>query len=273
MDDDRCSIRIQVTGVSHRQDAVSQCRKGQNVRLLRDSANEHDQNAIEVHAGEQIGFIPRKEAEILALYLDYWGTDDVVATIKELTGGTKENPSTEVMLDVHVSHAQYDHIVEDPSIIREFISRQKRVAEIDASLTDQDVFEYIHGLDDLALDSRYWFEQQYKWEREEKEKAESRLGRALESYEEREIEDKAESRFLKYRERYEVTAHDREKVRNAMTREDVVNSTMIDQDLKEIAESTSPQFEEQRKEESKGPVVGIVVVAIAIIVLVALATG
>ena len=273
IDDDRHSIRTQVAGVSRRQDAVSQCRKGQNVRLVRDPANDHDQNAIEVHASRQIGFIPREESETLALYLDYWGTDDVVATIEEMTGGTGENPTIEVVLDVHLPQVLYDHLVEDPSIIRESISRQKRIAEIDASLTDQDVMEYICGLDDLTLDSRYWLEQQYKWEKEQKEKVESRLGRELESYEEGEIEDKAEVRFLKYRERHEVTALDREKVRNAMTREDVVNSILIDQDLKEIEESTGPRFEEQRKEESKGLVVGMVVVAIAIIIVVALAAG
>ena len=98
------------------------------------------------------------------------------------------------------------------------------MAEIEASLTDDDVRRHIQGIDDRVLDARYGVEQQNKWEKEQKEKVKRRLGRELESYEEDEIEEKAETRFLQYREKYEVTSRDRERLRNSMAREDVVHS-------------------------------------------------
>ena len=208
---DRYSILTTVAGVSYRQDAVSGCREGQTVQLMRDSTNMHDQNAIQVHSGELIGFIPKAEAEILALYLDYFGSDDVEATINQLTGGTKHKQTIGVILDIQVSEEFYNLIVQDPDFVRESIVREKRIEEINASLSDEDVKEYIRGVDDLTLDSRYWLEQQNKWETEQKEKAEKRLGRELESYEEQEIDERAETRFLKFHERYEVTSREREK--------------------------------------------------------------
>ena len=105
---DRYSILITVAGVSHRQDTVSRRREGQAVHLIRNPANVHDQSAIEVHAGEHIGFVPRDEAEIMALYLGYYGTDYVEATIDKLTGGTKEKPTIGVVLDIQVSEVLYN---------------------------------------------------------------------------------------------------------------------------------------------------------------------
>ena len=234
VDADRYSILTTVAGVSYRQDAVSRCHEGQTVQLFRNPSNTHDRNAIEVHAGEKIGFIPRDETETLALYMDFYGRDSVEATIDRLTGGTEDKPTIGVVVDIQVSEVLYNPIDDDPDFIKESITRNRRIAEIEASLTDDDVRRHIQGIDDRVLDARYWVEQQNKWEKKQKEKVKRRLGRELESYEEDEIEEKAEARFLQYREKYEVTSHDRERLRNSMVREDVVHSILIDEDIKEI---------------------------------------
>lgn len=136
MDDDaadRYAILTTAAGTSHRQDALSRCDKGQTVHLVRDPANVHDRNAIEVHSDEMIGFIPKDEAEILALYIDYFGPDDIEASIKQLTGGTTDKPTIGIILEIRVSELLYNSILEDPESIREFIVREKRMAEIDSS--------------------------------------------------------------------------------------------------------------------------------------------
>ena len=145
------------------------------------------------------------------------------------------------------------------------------MAEIEASLTDDDVRRHIQGIDDRVLDARYWVEQQNKWEKEQKEKVKRRLGRELESYEEDEIEEKAETRFLQYREKYEVTSHDRERLRNSMAREDVVHSILIDEDLNKIEEDVKTEVRMEQTEENRKVIVGLAIVAICIVIAVAIA--
>ena len=271
VDADRYSIQTTVAGVSYRQDAVSRCHEGQTVQLFRNPSNTHDRNAIEVHAGEQIGFIPRDETEILALYMDFYGQDSVEATIDRLTGGTEDKPTIGVVVDIQVSEVLYNSIDDDPDFIRESITRNRRMAEIEASLTDDDVRRHIQGIDDRVLDARYWVEQQNKWEKEQKEKVKRRLGRELESYEEDEIEEKAETRFLQYREKYEVTSRDRERLRNSMAREDVVHSILIDEDINKIEEDVKTEVRMEQTEENRKVIVGLAIVAICIVIAVAIA--
>ena len=271
VDADRYSIQTTVAGVSYRQDAVSRCHEGQTVQLFRNPSNTHDRNAIEVHAGEQIGFIPRDETEILALYMDFYGQDSVEATIDRLTGGTEDKPTIGVVVDIQVSEVLYNSIDDDPDFIRESITRNRRMAEIEASLTDDDVRRHIQGIDDRVLDARYGVEQQNKWEKEQKEKVKRRLGRELESYEEDEIEEKAETRFLQYREKYEVTSRDRERLRNSMAREDVVHSILIDEDLNKIEEDVKTEVRMEQTEENRKVIVGLAIVAICIVIAVAIA--
>lgn len=64
-------FRTRVAGVSYRQEAVSRCNEGQVVTLVRDPENEHDSNAVEVYAGEPIGYIPTEDSEAVARYLDF----------------------------------------------------------------------------------------------------------------------------------------------------------------------------------------------------------
>lgn len=272
VDSDRYSILTNVAGVSYRQDAVSRCHEGQPVQLIRDPSNNHDPNAIEVRANEQIGFIPSDEAEVLALYMDLYGDESIEAKIDKLTGGTDDKPTIGVILDIQVSETLYNMIDENPDYIKDSIIEDKRFAEIDAFLSDDDVMEYIQNVDDRALDAKYWFEQQDKWEKEQKEKTKRRLGRELESYEEQEIEEKAEVRFLQYREKYEVTPHDRERLRGSMTREDVVHSILLDQDIEKIEEDANKQVKAEQKKENGNLIAAllIIVVLIAIAIIVAL---
>jgi hypothetical protein len=73
-----------VAGVSYRRESVARCHVGEVVRLVRSPSNRHDKNAIEVHAGEQIGFIPQDEAETLAPVIDSGGI--ALAHIEEFFG-------------------------------------------------------------------------------------------------------------------------------------------------------------------------------------------
>lgn len=69
-------------------------------------------------------------------------------------------------------------------------------------------------------------------------------------------------------EKYEVTHQDREKLRRAMTREDVVHSILWDQDFKKIEEKVNQEIAKEQQTENRGLVVGIVAVVIAIVVVI-----
>ena len=271
VDADR-SILTTIAGVSFRQDVISRCREGQIVQLIRNPSNTHDRNAIEVHADEQIGFIPRDEADTLALYLDYLGEDSAEATIERLTGGTIDKPTIGVVVDIRVSEALYNIVEDDPDFVAESIITDKRIAEIEASLSKDEVEGYIQSIDDQILDGRYWFEQQSKWEEDQKEKAKKRLGRALESYEEQEIEEKAEEKFFEYREKYAVTASDRQRIRNSLTREDVVHEILFEQEMKKTRDKANEDVQNNREENGK-IIVGLTVLLVFIAIAVAIAVN
>lgn len=219
------SILTKVAGVSYRQDAVSRCRAGETIQLVRNPSNTHDPNAIEVHAGEQIGFIPRDEFKNLVLYLDSYGNDSVKAIIDKLIGGTDDKPTVGVIIDIRVPRDRYNLIdgnlgslIDNP----ELIATYKKCIEVDASLTDDDIRQYVKNIDDDTLDNYYWSEQESRWAEEQKKKLSRRLGRDIEGYEEEEIKEKAEERFIRYRDKYKITFHDRERFRSSTTREYVV---------------------------------------------------
>ena len=94
------TFRTTVAGVSYRQEIVARCWQGAGVKLIRNSRNRHDKNAIEVHVFHRghIGFIPREEAESLAPFIDGGGKAE--AYIAELTGGTPDKPTIGVILQV-----------------------------------------------------------------------------------------------------------------------------------------------------------------------------
>lgn len=72
-----------VAGVSYKQDAVQFCHEGQQVSLVREPKNPHDENAIKVTVGgRHIGYIGRDEAEGLARAIDTG--DRLEASIEKL---------------------------------------------------------------------------------------------------------------------------------------------------------------------------------------------
>jgi single-stranded-DNA-specific exonuclease len=89
---DADSFHTKLAGVSFegRQDVVTRLEPGAPLRLLRQPDNEFDPNAIAVMAptGEQVGFLNRRLASVLAPALDAGGLWDVSVT--EVTGGTDD---------------------------------------------------------------------------------------------------------------------------------------------------------------------------------------
>ena len=270
---DSFSILTTVAGVSYRQNAISRCSEGQAVQLIRDPSNEHDQNAIEVHAGEHIGFISKDEAETLALYLDFYGHESVEATIDSISGGADEKPTKGVIINIKLPEALFEIVEDDPENIRDQIETNKRIEEIEASLTDEAVRIYIENIDGRTLDAQYWSEKQQKWEDEEKEKATKRLGRELESYEEGEIEEKAEKKFEKYMEKHEVGSYDREKIRKSLTRQDVVFSILVDQKMEIIDQDIKEQIDEDSRRENSQLMMGLAIFVVIIVLVIAIASS
>ncbi|MCY4333831.1 MAG: HIRAN domain-containing protein [Litoreibacter sp.] len=94
----------QVAGTRYRQDEIARCHDGHDVTLIRNPENEHDENAIEVWAGElHIGFNPRDMKEVWAAWMDEGA--EFEASIGEFlppSGGTR---FIGVVLDVVVSDA------------------------------------------------------------------------------------------------------------------------------------------------------------------------
>ena len=83
---------LSIMGECHYQDAIWHCRKGDRVILIREPKNPHDENAVAVFRedGEQIGYLPRDNAEWVARVID--GGKKVEAKIKWITGGTRDKP-------------------------------------------------------------------------------------------------------------------------------------------------------------------------------------
>ncbi len=271
--EDGFSIRTAVAGTSYKQGAVSRCHEGQSVRLVRDPSNVHDKNAIEVHTDEQIGFIPRDVAETLALYLEYCGQGTVEAKIDKLTREADEEKGVGAVIEIIVSESLYNIVEGDPDFIRNSIISAKRAAEIDASLTDDEVQRYIQSMDDSTLDIRYWIEQQNKWEMEQKKKARKRLGSELESYEESEIEEKAEIKFEEYRQKHSVTSYDRQSIRSAMTREDVVYSILSDQDMKNMEKEINEEIEQEQTRANEKTISVLIIFLVFVAIIVAISVS
>ena len=66
------TLRIKLAGVSHCQDAIRRFGEpGMVYRLFHETDNEWDPNAVSVQLGDiHIGYIPRKQAGIIATLLD-----------------------------------------------------------------------------------------------------------------------------------------------------------------------------------------------------------
>lgn len=261
------SISTTVAGVSFRQDAVARCSEGQIVDLIRNPSNEHDTNAIEVHAGEQIGFIPKDVSKILALYMDLAPQVPLTATIVKLTGGTREKPTRRVDIDIGVDETLYLNIEADPDSWKHTINSVNRLARIEASLTDEQVREYIRNMDDVQLDAIYWHEHQNKWEKEQIEKVKKKFGRELESYEIGEIAEKAAAKFEQYRERHEISSFDRERIRESLTKRDVAAYMKTDSDVEEI---TNRIKEKTEQEDKTLLTVGLIIAALIVLLIIAL---
>jgi hypothetical protein len=87
---------VSVAGVRHRPEAPAE--PGQTLELLRDPANEHDANAIEVlAAGQVVGFVPRELAAELAPELDA-GRPWAAAVLREQRPSPREPRSGLTML-------------------------------------------------------------------------------------------------------------------------------------------------------------------------------
>lgn len=88
------TIRTKIVGVTarnddgtRRQDLIEFLSPGEELELVRDPDNEHDENAVEVHdsGGDQLGFVRRELAEEVAHWLDEG--IPVEAIVLEVTGG------------------------------------------------------------------------------------------------------------------------------------------------------------------------------------------
>ena len=88
-----------IAGVSYRQDEVQYCYEGQQVSLVREPRNPHDENAIKVTAeGLHIGYIGRDEAEGLAPAMD--AGDRIEASIDALLEPEADWPNIGVRIKI-----------------------------------------------------------------------------------------------------------------------------------------------------------------------------
>lgn len=78
--------------------------------LVRDSANKHDRNAIEVHttSGHQIGFVPREDAADIAPFLD--AEHPYSARIKKILSGGKY-PIPVIVVDIYRKDATVPNVM------------------------------------------------------------------------------------------------------------------------------------------------------------------
>ena len=72
---------------SSRQAALARCRAGENLRLVREPKNPHDDEAVAVYSkrGEQLGYITERANDDVSIWLDE--ETRVEAFITEITGG------------------------------------------------------------------------------------------------------------------------------------------------------------------------------------------
>ena len=72
---------------SSRQAALARCRAGENLRLVREADNPHDEEAVAVYSkrGEQLGYVTERANDDVAIWLD--DGMRVEAFITQITGG------------------------------------------------------------------------------------------------------------------------------------------------------------------------------------------
>lgn len=101
LEDGRYFVKANVAGISLRQDAAATCYQGQALDLVRDTHNQHDQNAIAVFAGtDRIGYVPRDMNSGFAEYLD--SGRDLDAEVHAVVGGTPDKPILGVVMAIYL---------------------------------------------------------------------------------------------------------------------------------------------------------------------------
>ena len=106
---------------SSRQAALARCRAGENLRLVREADNPHDDEAVAVYSkrGEQLGYVTARANDSVAIWLDD-GTR-VEAFITRITGGGPgEHLGANIVL-VHVDGEESEQALLDyaAEVVRE----------------------------------------------------------------------------------------------------------------------------------------------------------
>jgi single-stranded-DNA-specific exonuclease len=136
------SFHTKLAGVSFegRQDVVATLQPGDPLRLVRQPDNEFDPNAIAVLApsGEQVGFLNRRLASVLAPALDAGGRWDVAVT--EVTGGDDAGSR-----GVNVLLARPDVAGETESDAEAREQRRAELSALEPESLDAEVFRALIG--------------------------------------------------------------------------------------------------------------------------------
>lgn len=110
------SFETRVAGTSFRPEFMDAFYEANDVDLRREPCNPHDPNAIAViheDTGEQVGFIPREIAKVLAVVMD--AGYDVTGSIKHTTGGYGNNPNRGVVVEILIEGALMEALIQDES--------------------------------------------------------------------------------------------------------------------------------------------------------------
>ena len=90
MNESTRTIVTSVVGVTfeNRQEVIARLSEGERISLIREPDNAFDPNAVKVVRWDhqQVGYLDREVAKILAPKMDYYGRP-IIATVKRLTGG------------------------------------------------------------------------------------------------------------------------------------------------------------------------------------------
>lgn len=101
-------IETRVAGVTFendngtsRQEILKKCKPGEPIKLVHSPMPEHEY-AVKVlrENGEQLGHIPREDAEDVADWLNSANT--VTAKIKRITGGKKDKPTLGCVIEIRI---------------------------------------------------------------------------------------------------------------------------------------------------------------------------
>lgn len=102
-------IETRVAGVTHdnddgtnRQEILKRCKPGETI-VLEHWPMPEDEYAVKVlrENGEQLGYIPREDAEDVADWLN--SANSVTAKIKKITGDTKDKPTIGCIIEIRVN--------------------------------------------------------------------------------------------------------------------------------------------------------------------------